>query len=136
VIAGVDARFAWSPDPGPTFRTLGLVGMVASLALATWAMYTNRFFSSAVRLQSDRGHHVVTTGPYRFVRHPGYTGTLCCALSGACALGSWYSFLPLLPALLIVGLRASREERFLSTALDGYAAYMHCVRYRLVPGLW
>jgi protein-S-isoprenylcysteine O-methyltransferase Ste14 len=136
VVAGLDARFSWSPDPGPVVRSLGLLGMVASLALASWAMYTNRFFSCAVRLQDDRGHRVVSSGPYRFVRHPGYTGMVCCALAGACALGSWYSFLPLLPTLFVVALRASREERFLSTALEGYAEYAHRVRYRLVPGLW
>ena len=136
LVAGLDARFSWSSEPGAVVRVIGLVGMVASMGLSTWAMYTNRFFSSAVRLQEDRGHRVVTGGPYRFVRHPGYTGMLACAVSGGLALGSWYAFIPLLAAVCVVGLRASREERFLGTALEGYAEYANRVRYRLVPGLW
>jgi protein-S-isoprenylcysteine O-methyltransferase Ste14 len=136
VVAGLDARFGWSPDPGPLVRTIGLVGVVASLAVAIWAMHANRFASCAVRLQSDRGHHVITSGPYRYVRHPGYAGSLSCALAATFTLGSFYALLPLVPALLIIAVRATREERFLRTALDGYADYMHRVRYRLVPGLW
>jgi protein-S-isoprenylcysteine O-methyltransferase Ste14 len=136
VVAGLDVRFGWSPEPDPLVRSIGLGGIVAALALAAWAMHANRFFSSAVRLQSDRGHRVVTTGPYRYVRHPGYTGCICCAIAASFALGSFYALLPLVPALCVIAVRAMHEERFLHDALDGYADYMHRVRYRLVPGLW
>src|SRR5688500_12679893 len=132
VVAGLDARFGWSPDPGPLVRAIGLGGIVVSLAVGTWAMYVNRFFSCAVRLQSDRGHHVVTEGPYRYVRHPGYAGSLCCAIAANLALGSFYALLPLVPAVVIMAVRVVREERFLREVLAGYAAYMDRVRYRLV----
>jgi protein-S-isoprenylcysteine O-methyltransferase Ste14 len=90
-----------------------------------------------VRIQSDRGHHVVTSGPYAFVRHPGYSaGILILAASGV-ALGSWLAaaFLIAITVPFLLH-RVIREDRVLQTRLDGYAGYARRVRWRLVPGIW
>ncbi len=106
------------------------------MGLTTWAMLTNRFFSSAVRLQPDRGQHVVTAGPYRLVRHPGYSGGLLLLLSIGIALGSWIAVVPILLIVPFMVRRTLIEERMLAGALPGYANYMQRVRSRIVPGVW
>jgi protein-S-isoprenylcysteine O-methyltransferase Ste14 len=136
VMAGLDLRFGWSGDVSALVHVAGLMLLAASLLLTAWAVRTNRFFSSVVRIQDDRGHQVVSGGPYRFVRHPGYLGMLGGAVGGGLGLGSWWSLLPLVALALVVALRAAREERLLSRSLAGYADYAQLVRFRLVPGLW
>ena len=96
----------------------------------------NRFFSSVVRIQTDRGHHVVTTGPYRYVRHPGYAGLILLLVCSGVALGSWLSALPLVPAILILLLRTVLEDWVLRNGLLGYTGYAERVPDRLVPGVW
>jgi protein-S-isoprenylcysteine O-methyltransferase Ste14 len=137
VIAGLDVgRFGWSgPLPLPV-QGPALVGFGAAMGLSIWAVASNRFFSPVVRLQSERGHHLVTTGPYRFLRHPGYLGTILGSPCAGIALGSWWSLLPLLPMVFLFLRRISVEDRFLREGLVGYADYADRVRYRLVPGLW
>ena len=136
-IAGLDVgRFHWSVPVPPALQIAGLAIFASALALITWAMRTNRFFSSIIRLQEDRGHELVTAGPYRWVRHPGYIAGLMFCLTSGIALGSW---LALLPAVLCVPLLVGRtvaEDRFLKSNLKGYSAYAGRVRYRLVPGIW
>jgi protein-S-isoprenylcysteine O-methyltransferase Ste14 len=136
VVVGLDARFGWSPDVPASLRAGALVVYVAAFAWSNWAMTVNRFFSSVVRLQTDRGHRVITDGPYRFVRHPGYVGLLVAAVSGGVVMGSWYSLLPLVPCAAFAVFRTAMEDRFLHKALPGYEAYAARVRYRLVPGVW
>ena len=136
IVAGLDLRFGWSGELPSLLHVAGLVTLAASLLLVAWAVRTNRFFSSVVRIQSDRGHHVVNDGPYRFVRHPGYLGMLAGAVGGAIAIGSWWSLLPLLPLVLVVAARAWREERLLLQSLEGYSQYAEGVRFRLLPGVW
>lgn len=136
VVAGLDARFGWSGGIPAALRATALVLYVAAIGFGDWALAANRFFSSVVRLQSDRGHRVVTDGPYRFVRHPGYASMLIAAACGAVVLGSWWSLLPLVPfAVVLVG-RIRLEDRFLHESLPGYVDYAAGVRYRLVPGVW
>ena len=137
IVAGVDVgRYAWSRPPALALQAAALVGCGASLAVTFWAMALNRFFSSVVRLQTERGHHVITAGPYRMVRHPGHLGmTSAFTLSGI-ALGSWWS---ILPALIYVGLVLRRtviEDRFLLEKLAGYRDYAATVRWRLLPLVW
>jgi protein-S-isoprenylcysteine O-methyltransferase Ste14 len=120
----------------PHVQTVALVLFAASWALVDWAMVANRFFSSVVRIQVERGHHVVTTGPYRYVRHPGYAGGMVGLVLGPVALGSWWALVPLVPILIYVFWRTAEEDRFLRRELSGYAAYMERVRYRLIPGVW
>jgi len=107
-----------------------------ALGVVVWAMAVNRFFSSDARIQRDRGHHLVTAGPYEYIRHPAYAAVLVSAVSGPLALGSYWSALPLLPAGLMILRRTRLEDALLREGLEGYADYAQQVRYRLVPGLW
>ena len=133
-IAGLDVgRFHWSPDFPVTLQVVALAAVAASLGGAMWAMSANPFFSSAVRIQHDRGHRVITTGPYRIVRHPGYTGTMLWFLASPLALGSWWAVLPAVPLFVR---RTALEDKLLREELEGYAEYAQKVRYRLVPGVW
>lgn len=137
VIAALDVgRFHWSDDVPLALQLVGLIGFAATHALAGWAMWVNRFFSPVVRIQSERGHVLVTDGPYRWVRHPGYTGILIGLPFGGVALGSWWSLVPMIPVFLLVLRRTLIEDRFLWRYLAGYVEYAQRVRYRLVPGVW
>jgi protein-S-isoprenylcysteine O-methyltransferase Ste14 len=137
LIAGLDVgRLHWSATVPFALQILGLIGFAKGMALTTWAMLVNRFFSSAVRLQPDRGQHVVTAGPYQVVRHPGYSGGLLLLLSIGLALGSWIAIVPILLMVPFMVRRILIEERMLASALPGYANYTQRVRSRIVPGMW
>jgi protein-S-isoprenylcysteine O-methyltransferase Ste14 len=138
VVAGLDrGRLHWS-DSVPRFLAVAsFVVFTAAQVLAFWAMHVNRFFSSIVRIQSDRGQYVVTAGPYAFVRHPGYAAGLLLILASGVALGSWLAAafviatnVPFVMHRLIV------EDRALHEQLPGYADYARRVRWRLLPGIW
>jgi protein-S-isoprenylcysteine O-methyltransferase Ste14 len=138
IIAGLDrGRFHWSDDVPAWLRGAGLLAVAAGYGLAFWAMRVNRFFSSVVRIQSDRGQHVVTTGPYGWIRHPGYLAGLVIILSSGVALGSWLATAMLivlsLPFLLY---RAITEDRVLQAELAGYRDYAARVPWRILPGIW
>ncbi len=138
IIAGLDrGRFHWSDTVPPWLHALGLITVAAGYALCLWAMLVNRFFSSVIRIQSDRGQYVVTTGPYAFIRHPGYTAGILIILASGVGLGSWLAAAMLaiatLPFLLY---RAVTEDRILQAELPGYRDYAKRVRWRLSPGIW
>lgn len=137
VVAALDAgRFHWTvPLPVPAYVAAYMV-LVVAYGLVLWAMWTNRFFSSVVRIQTDRGHHVVQEGPYRFVRHPGYVGAILLGLASAVALGSLWSLIPAGLMAMAVTIRTALEDATLKRELPGYAAYASRVRYRLLPGVW
>jgi protein-S-isoprenylcysteine O-methyltransferase Ste14 len=137
IIAGLDVgRFGWS-TPMPTWlQVVGLAGLAAGFALSLAGVRVNRFFSPVVRIQSERGHHVVTDGPYRWIRHPGYTSTFVMLVASGMALGSWWSLLPLAPVAVMILRRTIIEDRFLHEHLPGYAEYASRVRWRLLPGVW
>ena len=99
-------------------------------------MRSNKFFSSVVRIQKDRGHVVVTSGPYRFVRHPGYTGMSAFTLATPLILNSQWAFVPAVVTAAITGLRTVLEDRTLNHELEGYADYARRVKYRLAPPIW
>jgi protein-S-isoprenylcysteine O-methyltransferase Ste14 len=135
-IAGLDAgRFHWSKMPR-SLQVAGLALFSASWALVDWAMVANRFFSSVVRIQTERGQHVVSAGPYRYVRHPGYAGAIVGLVCGPIALGSSWALSPVAPMVLIVLWRTVAEDRFLRQKLPGYTAYAERVHHRLLPGIW
>ena len=135
VLAGLDARFGWSYVPA-WVQSAGLIGMALSFSLSIWAIRVNRFFSPVVRIQSERGHHLVTGGPYAHIRHPGYcAGIQLMAFSGL-ALGSWWSLLPNVVNIAIMLRRLIIEDRFLHENLEGYPDYARRVRWRLAPKLW
>jgi len=137
VIAGVDVgRLHWSDAVPRALRWMGFLVLGTSLAVAHWSTYVNPFFSSVVRIQSERGHRVVSSGPYAYVRHPGYAAGIGMALSSGLALGSWLSVLPNLFGIALLVRRIGMEESVLAEDLDGYDEYRRRVRYRLVPGVW
>ena len=134
ILAALDLRER--SDITPAGQVIGLIGFASGFSLAVWAMIVNRFFSAVIRLQADRGHHLITTGPYRFVRHPGYAGVLLGILASPLALGSWLSGIPMLIVAVLILRRLLMEDRFLHEQLEGYPAYATEVRYRLMPGIF
>jgi protein-S-isoprenylcysteine O-methyltransferase Ste14 len=135
VLMGLDRRFAWSSVPVGG-QALGVVLIGLCLYLCWLVFRENSFAAPVVKLQKERGHKVVTSGPYAYVRHPMYTGIILFVLGAPLLLGSWWG-LCLAPLLiLMLGFRAVMEERMLTAELDGYADYAARVRYRLVPLLW
>lgn len=134
--AGVGFRLARSSSIPPALQIVSLAVVAASSLLVTWAMAANKFFSGVVRIQKDRGHTVVTGGPYRFVRHPGYLGTILFALATPPALGSLWGFLPGAFTAFLAVFRTALEDRVLQEELDGYKDYARQVPYRLVPRVW
>jgi protein-S-isoprenylcysteine O-methyltransferase Ste14 len=136
-LAGLDRGQLHLSDSVPTvLQIAALVAYALASLVIVWAMHVNRFFSSIPRIQSERGHKVISSGPYRFVRHPGYTASLVAAIASGIALGSWLS--TLIVPFAVAGLirRTIVEERLLERELPGYADYASRVRYRLVPGIW
>ena len=137
IVAGLDVgRFHWSRPMPTVVQAVALIGYTTGMALSVYAMASNRFFSPVIRIQHERGHTLVTAGPYRFVRHPGYVGAILASLCGGVALGSWWSLVPLAPFAVLFLRRTALEDRMLRADLDGYAGYAERVRYRLLPGLW
>ena len=135
VVAGLTVRFGW-PTPAPWLQAAGWVGMTLAALFATWALLSNTFASEVVRIQEERGHAVVTTGPYHYVRHPMYTGIVVLGPGMALGLGSLWALIPALLFSLAFVYRTASEDRLLQRDLSGYAEYVQQVRYRLVPGIW
>jgi protein-S-isoprenylcysteine O-methyltransferase Ste14 len=138
IVAGLDRGRLHLSDDVPTWlEAVALAVLAATYVMVLWAMRVNRFFSSVVRIQSDRGQFVVTTGPYAVIRHPGYLAGILVIVASGIALGSW-----LATALLIVTslpfllYRAITEDRLLLAQLPGYRDYAARVRWRLIPGFW
>jgi len=144
VVAGLDVRFGWTRQLWPQVRPevvlvpqiVASVVATAGRALGVWAMAANSFFSKVVRIQRDRGQTVVTGGPYRTVRHPGYVGEIIFNLSAPVMLGSVWTCIPTTIVLVLYVVRTALEDRTLREELEGYAAYARSVRYRLLPGVW
>lgn len=136
LVAGFDALFDWSPTFGRPVKIVSLVIILTGYALGAYALIENRFFSGVVRIQTDRGHHVVSGGPYRWIRHPGYAGTLLACLATPLFLDSRWAFLPVAFLLVVLVIRTSLEDKTLQNELAGYHDYAKRVRYRLLPGVW
>jgi protein-S-isoprenylcysteine O-methyltransferase Ste14 len=138
IVAGLDRGRLHLTDTVPEWlQALGLAVLAAAYVLTLWAMRVNRFFSSVVRIQSDRGHFVVTTGPYAFVRHPGYVAGILVIVASGIALGSWLAAaLLIITSLPFLLCRAITEDRVLLAELPGYREYAGRVRWRLIPGVW
>ncbi|MCJ7621765.1 MAG: isoprenylcysteine carboxylmethyltransferase family protein [Anaerolineae bacterium] len=136
LVAGLNVRFGWAPDLSVTWHVAGAVVLAVGLEVSAWAMIANAYFSTAVRIQSERGHTVCSTGPYRFVRHPGYVGFILHALSLPVLLGSVWALIPGIIASACMIIRTSFEDRLLQAELGGYPDYVQKVRYRLLPGIW
>jgi protein-S-isoprenylcysteine O-methyltransferase Ste14 len=136
-VAGLDrGRMHWSDSVPVWLRAMALLLFILGWVPVIWAMRVNRFFSSAVRIQSERGQHVISDGPYRFVRHPGYTAALVVILANGVALGSWLAAAIGWLGVPILLWRTAKEDRMLHTELPGYADYAARVTWRLLPGVW
>lgn len=133
VVAGLDHRYHSSPEFPPWSVVLGFVLISSGYAFAVWAMAENRFFSSVVRIQTDRGHVVCDSGPYRLVRHPGYAGNILALFGIVLALGSVWTLIPAVVVSVISVIRTVLEDRTLLEELPGYRDYARHVRYRLIP---
>ena len=136
VVAGLDHRFGWSPVFPAWITILGFILIVLGYTFAGWALAENRFFSSMVRIQADRGHVVCDSGPYRIIRHPGYAGNILPLPGIVLALGSVWTIIPAIIALVITVIRTVLEDRTLQDELPGYRDYVLRVRYRLIPGIF
>jgi len=136
VVAGLDHRFEWSPNFPGWLNILGLVVATAGYAFGGWAFVENRFFSAVVRIQSERGHVVCDTGPYKIVRHPGYSGNILPPFAMALALDSVWTLIPATAAVVLAVVRTALEDRTLQKELPGYREYADRVRYRLIPGIY
>jgi protein-S-isoprenylcysteine O-methyltransferase Ste14 len=135
VAIGIDQRLHGSDFP-PTVQALGLVLLLLSTGFIVWVMHENSFAAPLVKVQTERGHHVVSTGPYAWVRHPMYSGAIMFVAGMPLLLGSGWGLVlsPLFAALFVV--RIGIEERTLTAGLPGYGDYTSQVRYRLLPGVW
>ncbi len=136
IVAGLDHRYNWSPEFPLWLIVMGLIWISLGYAFAAWALAENRFFSSVVRIQRDRGHVVCDSGPYRFVRHPGYAGNMLALFGIVLALGSAWTLIPTVVALIITMIRTVLEDRTLQEELPGYRDYARRMRYRLIPGIY
>ncbi len=136
VVGGLDVRFGWTKPFAPVVPISAGLVMALGYGLFSWAMISNPFFSTVVRIQTERGHTVAAGGPYRVVRHPGYAGGLILTLATPFLLGSWPAFIPTLALVGILVARTVLEDRMLRRELPGYAEYARRVRYRLAPGIW
>jgi protein-S-isoprenylcysteine O-methyltransferase Ste14 len=136
LVAGLDARFGWTRGLGMAWNIAGAVVFTAGMALFGWAMITNAYFSTAARIQNDRGQTVCRSGPYRFVRHPGYSGTVLQSAGTSILLGSLWSLIPAAAAIACMVARTVLEDRMLKNELPGYRDFARDVPHRLVPGIW
>jgi len=136
LVAGLDALFDWSPTFSLPVKIVSLAIILAGYALGSYALIENRFFSGMVYIQTDRGHQVVSSGPYRWMRHPGYAGALLTYLATPLFLDSRWGFLPAVFLAILLVIRTGLEDRVLQDELAGYCDYVRRVRYRLLPGVW
>jgi len=135
IVAGLDFRYGWSVVPFWLQITAAVI-VAGAYALMVWATYSNKYFSQVVRIQDERDHAVATGGPYRYIRHPAYVGSVLSELFVPLLLGSWWALIPdVIDAVLMI-VRTAMEDRTLHQELDGYKTYASEVRYRLIPGIW
>ncbi len=136
IVSGLDERLGWPPALGFGIQASALALMALGDVVFAWAMSTNQFFSAVVRIQTERGHTVVSGGPYQFVRHPGYVGMCLTSLATPLMLGSLWALIPAVTLVGVMVFRTAREDATLQRELAGYMDYAQRVKYRLLPGIW
>ena len=137
IIGPLDSgRFYWTQTLPMWVYIASYLIYTLTIVFLTWAMFVNRWFSSVVRIQKDRKQKVVTTGPYAYVRHPGYAGAIPMFVTMGLIFGSYWAILPGLIALMLLFVRTYLEDTTLQNELQGYKAYTKKVKYRLIPGVW
>ena len=135
-VSGLDKLFGWTQPFSLAVKIAALIVIILGFVFGSWALIENRFFSGVVRIQKDRGHFVVSTGPYRIVRHPGYSGALWTYLAMPLLLDSVWAFIPAVFLTGVLVLRTSMEDRTLQNELTGYKEFTQKTKYRLVPWIW
>jgi len=136
LVAGLDELLYWSPEFSMSVKIIAFIIFLAGYALGYYALVENRFFSGMVRIQNERGHHVISGGPYRWVRHPGYAGAILSYLATPLILDSGWAYLPAVFLTIVLVVRTALEDNVLHKELQGYPEYAERVRFRLLPGVW
>lgn len=137
VVAGLNVgRFGWTTMFPNWLKWIAFVVILVVYLLPYWAILSNPFASGVVRIQEDREHQVVEKGPYRFIRHPMYLGTVLYGISFPLFLESLWALIPGVIVILLFIIRTELEDRFLKKNLHGYQEYAQRVRFRLIPGIW
>ena len=136
LVGGLDARFGWTTTLPLALYWLSVIIYLLGQAIFLWARYTNNYFSSVVRTQTDRGQTVCKDGPYHYVRHPGYVGGFLFTVTVGLMLGSWWASIPQIIAGLMLIWRTAREDQILQAELPGYIDFTRETKYRLLPGIW
>lgn len=135
-VIGLDVRFSWSPHIPILIQSLAVIVVILGYVIGDWAMIVNKFFSAVVRIQKEQNQTVISDGPYKFVRHPGYTGGILVLLSTPLMLGSLWALLPAGAVVGVTIVRTFLEDKTLQEELDGYKEYASKVKFRLLPGIW
>jgi protein-S-isoprenylcysteine O-methyltransferase Ste14 len=137
VIACLDVRFGWAaPFPLAAQIAGAVVAALGYDVLLVWSMVANAYFTAIIRIQTERQHTVATGGPYRFIRHPGYAGTILTHLATPFLLGSRWALIPVILVVVVFIVRTALEDKTLQAELPGYKEYTQKTRYRLIPGVW
>ncbi|KKG14146.1 hypothetical protein EO98_09230 [Methanosarcina sp. 2.H.T.1A.6] len=136
IVCGLDVGKFQLSSPGMEFLVVGVIMFITGWLFVAWAMVENKFFETTVRIQKDREHTVVSTGPYAIVRHPGYAGMILFYGCAPFIIGSFYGLIPALLLAFAFVFRTYFEDRMLYEELSGYKEYTTKVRYRLVPFIW
>jgi len=136
IVIGADRGFGWSTPFSLNAKIVALFVLILGYVFGSWALIENRFFSGVVRIQTDRDQLVIRTGPYRFIRHPGYSGALWSYIAMPILLDSLWAFIPTILLVFVTIIRTSLEDRTLQAELPGYKEYTGRTRYRLFPGIW
>lgn len=136
ISAGVEKRLGEAVNFQLPVEMIGLLLLILGFILGSYALIENKFFSGVVRIQNDRGHYVIDSGPYRWIRHPGYAGALLSYIGIPLLLDSIWTYIPVAFMAIILIIRTSLEDLTLQKELPGYAEYTTRTRYRLFPGVW
>lgn len=136
VVIGLNVRFAWPPPIPAGWILPSLLLVIFGFTFSSWAMVANRYFSAVVRLQKERGQTVVSSGPYHFVRHPGYAGAALAYCFTPWAMSAFWAVVPAALLILALFIRTRHEDRLLQRELPGYPDYAKKTRFRWLPGIW
>lgn len=136
LVAGFDLRWGWTSDLHVGMHLIGVGLFLAGSVLFVWSMAVNAYFATIVRVGENETHHVIMSGPYRFIRHPGYLGAILQCLGTPLILGSWWAMIPGVVALGAILARTVLEDQTLQAELVGYDRLVQQTPYRLLPGIW
>jgi len=135
IVMGLEARFV-DPFTNNSSLIIGFLLYIISYVISTWAMLVNRHFETNVRIQKDRHHEVITSGPYLMIRHPGYLAFILATFGIPFIIGSHWGFFNATMGTVLILIRTYKEDQTLQSELDGYKSYSQSVKWRIFPGIW